>query len=477
MKIRQIVLVVILGITLASPAYAEIKTFTETVKQTFGGSQSPDDARTAAIAKAKRNVLEKAGTYLESLTIVKNSKIDKDDILALSAGILKVEVVSQKNFIEGDAFGIIIETKVDVDTSVLNERVKTMLGDRELMQRYTESQKRETELLAKVKLLEEKNRELEKSNADEKQKAELKKEFKENTQGIEAVEWNQKALTLWKDGKYSDPNKAIEYLNKAIEIDPSYVGAYNNRGIAWCIKGEYDRAIKDFNRAIEIDTFNAYIYVNRGATLGRQGDYDKAIQDYNKAIQIDPKNATAFSGRGDAWSDKGDEDQAINDYTKAIEIDPSDANVYYNRGLSWEMKDEPDIAKNDYTKAIDINPSFSEAYARRGVLWQMEGDYDRAIQDFNHAIEKNQSCISAYINRGSIWSIKGNYDMAIHDDTRAIEIDPTFALAYSNRGMAWIEKGNREKGCRDFKKACDLGYCEGMKFCTHQKKTTNKKSK
>jgi len=66
----------------------EILTIKHTVKQTFGGGQSPDDARISAMAKAKREALEKAGTYIESLTVVQNSKVEKDEILALAAGVL-----------------------------------------------------------------------------------------------------------------------------------------------------------------------------------------------------------------------------------------------------------------------------------------------------------------------------------------------------------------------------------------------------
>jgi tetratricopeptide (TPR) repeat protein len=48
-----------------------METITRTVWQPFGGSQSPDNARVAATAKAKRDALEQAGTYIESLTVVK----------------------------------------------------------------------------------------------------------------------------------------------------------------------------------------------------------------------------------------------------------------------------------------------------------------------------------------------------------------------------------------------------------------------
>ena len=43
------------------------------------------------MAKAKREALEIAGTYIESLTVVKNSQVDKDEILALASSVLKAE--------------------------------------------------------------------------------------------------------------------------------------------------------------------------------------------------------------------------------------------------------------------------------------------------------------------------------------------------------------------------------------------------
>lgn len=78
--------------------YAEIKTVIQTIQQPFGGSQSPDDARIAGIVRAKREALEQFGTYIESTTVVKNSQMDSDDILALTAGIAKAEVLKQKNY-------------------------------------------------------------------------------------------------------------------------------------------------------------------------------------------------------------------------------------------------------------------------------------------------------------------------------------------------------------------------------------------
>ena len=122
-------------------AQAKLQTFMHTVKQPFGGSQSPDDARVAAIAKAKREVLEIAGTYIESFFTVEETEekiLAKDQVLALASGILKTEIISEENYATEDAFGIIVKARVQVDASLLEERVKKLMADRTAMEQLIE---------------------------------------------------------------------------------------------------------------------------------------------------------------------------------------------------------------------------------------------------------------------------------------------------------------------------------------------------
>jgi len=77
------------------------------------------------------------------LTIVRENVVEKDEILALAAGVLKAKIVSQKNFSTENIFGIVVKAKVDVDTSILEERIKKLLQDRSLLEKYKENQKHE----------------------------------------------------------------------------------------------------------------------------------------------------------------------------------------------------------------------------------------------------------------------------------------------------------------------------------------------
>ena len=53
-----------------------------------------------------------------------------------------------------------------------------------------------------------------------------------------------------KNSSVDNADSAISNYSKAIKINPKFVKAYNNRGIAYIWKKQYDLAIADFNKAI-----------------------------------------------------------------------------------------------------------------------------------------------------------------------------------------------------------------------------------
>ncbi len=53
----------------------------------------------------------------------------------------------------------------------------------------------------------------------------------------------------------------------------------------------------DYNKAIEINPQYAYAYNNRGWVYYNLKEYDKAIKDYNKALEIDPKVPSASNNK------------------------------------------------------------------------------------------------------------------------------------------------------------------------------------
>ncbi len=127
---------------------------------------------------------------------------------------------------------------------------------------------------------------------------------------------------------------------------------YNNRGVDYCAREQYDRAITAFNRALRIDPYYALAYKNRAITFLRIGAavlrgsrpyYQQAVDDYDIVLQLDPKDADAYRERGLVHIRMGDVDRAIADYTQAIKVRPNFAEAYRDR--SKALRDKGDIEK------------------------------------------------------------------------------------------------------------------------------------
>ena len=84
----------------------------------------------------------------------------------------------------------------------------------------------------------------------------------------------------------------------------------------------YDRAIDDFSQAIRLDAKNAAAFDNRGLAYRMKGDLDRAIADFDQAVRLDPKSSAIFNDRGTTYGMRGDTDRAIQDLDAAIKLDP-----------------------------------------------------------------------------------------------------------------------------------------------------------
>ena len=63
-------------------------------------------------------------------------------------------------------------------------------------------------------------------------------------------------------------------------------------------KGEYAKAIQYYDKALEMDSKNVDAWYNKGVALDNLGKYKEAIQSYDKALEIDRKYVAAWYNKG-----------------------------------------------------------------------------------------------------------------------------------------------------------------------------------
>lgn len=142
------------------------------------------------------------------------------------------------------------------------------------------------------------------------------------------VDWSQKALALWKGSEYQDPNKAVNYWNRAISSNQKSAEAYNNRGIAYQQLKQYRKAVDDYSRAIMLNPRYATAYNNRGNSHYEMNEFQLALNDFNKCLQLEPKNAKAYLNRGLAYYQIDNTIQACRDFKKSCDQGDCD-------GIKW----------------------------------------------------------------------------------------------------------------------------------------------
>lgn len=127
---------------------ADIKIIEAESSYVMGDNDSKIDARRIATQEAKRDALEMAGTYVESLTEVKNMALNKDEIRAYTAGVVETEIVSEEMKGTVKHPEIFIKAKCKIDTDVLMNQIRSFRKDEDLKEQL-EAALKENESLKK----------------------------------------------------------------------------------------------------------------------------------------------------------------------------------------------------------------------------------------------------------------------------------------------------------------------------------------
>jgi len=87
--------------------------------------------------------------------------------------------------------------------------------------------------------------------------------------------------------------KAIEKLEKAVQIDPSYRDGHCNLGVQYARAGRIADARAEFQKALDIGPPAAAIYANLALTLIASGEMREAQNLTRKALDLEPGNRAA----------------------------------------------------------------------------------------------------------------------------------------------------------------------------------------
>ena len=86
-----------------------------------------------------------------------------------------------------------------------------------------------------------------------------------------------------------DYGQAINLVNKAIEVDPTFVEAFDTRGLAKIKMGHGEEGLIDIQHSIKLDPFNSSSFRSLGIYYLEKGERKEALELFKKAKTLNPR--------------------------------------------------------------------------------------------------------------------------------------------------------------------------------------------
>jgi len=181
-----------------------------------------------------------------------------------------------------------------------------------------------------------------------------------------AIEYDQNNSDAWMErsvsfNKAGDFKKGFEYLDKAVELNPSshlgYRGWIRLRKIR-----DFDQALVDFDRLDSLTPnfidapWGENIDFLRGECHYGNNDYVRAIESFDRSVKNqkeDWADIQTFVYLGICEYKLGNYEKAISEFKRALKQSESTCEAHFNLAMSYEKLGDLDKAKEHIIKAED----------------------------------------------------------------------------------------------------------------------------
>jgi tetratricopeptide (TPR) repeat protein len=251
---------------------------------------------------------------------------------------------------------------------------------------------------------------------------------------------------------------AASYADRAIQLDPQQMDAYEMLGVEQTALGLHDLASGAFERAIRRDPKSSFPYLDWANDLLAQGRVKEAIPKFQEAIKNWPGNLEAKARLAYALYEDRQYQAAADPFTELLAVEPRDAQLHNN--YANDLREL--IKLTLHTKEPAVTPACAADRSNSGL-----GD---ALAEHREAITlagTDQRLLSRFhLDLGKTLSDCGDVGTAEQELILAGKLDPTNAWAPDELGHLY-ERGNRfDQAALEYARAIDIaGY--GKPLCNN----------
>lgn len=257
-----------------------------------------------------------------------------------------------------------------------------------------------------------------------------------------ATDLLDKGVDAYQKGGADNYKKAAGLFERAFQMDPTYSQAAFYLGLTYNALYDQDKAAEYYQKAIAIDPDYLEARADYAGMLLDTGGVDEAIRQINAVLTRDPNHAVALTMLAQADRFKELYPQSIEAAKKAIKLAPKNAEPHMWLGDSLRLSGKYANAKAEYVTYLQLSNFDSHLagnlnYYVLGSLFAL-GRKKRASQ---HDIWQDMRSL-AYFGMCDCERKLNNFDSAIAYCTKALTFDDKDAYAHYALGISYLHRAN-----------------------------------
>ena len=229
---------------------------------------------------------------------------------------------------------------------------------------------------------------------------------------------------------------AADAYRRAIDLQPDYLQAYNNLGIALHQAGDTDGAANAFRAALNVDAEDMDARNNLAIALQSQGRLGEAIEHLRKLADARPPSAQAWHNLSIAYREDGRLDEACEAARAALGAAPDNAYLHWNLADALSQRGDYPDAEQACRRALELEPRNAEYEMTLARILRAQQRLDDAIAALRGALAINPNLAEAHNDLAMILMAQGATGPSVESLERALDIDPRLTIAYFNLARA-----------------------------------------
>ena len=165
---------------------------------------------------------------------------------------------------------------------------------------------------------------------------------------------------------------------------------HSNRGAEALRKGRNDEALEWLRKAVAIDPELGGAWINYGVALRRSGDTREAEAAYRKALEVDPHALSAYQNLAALLRLQGQEKEAADLLAVSSRLGSRNPFIYLSLGDLSLSHGRMEEARRFYRRALRLYRGNAEPYAAMGLLSLAQGDVEDATRWLKKATSIDQ---------------------------------------------------------------------------------------